>query len=197
MPMTLTSRRKLLWLAVAAFAICLLLVRLLSPGTQQPQPPDLRILGQPQMTNGVMLISIVLSNGTSSRLNIVDDRIGNPFMVLDAGRSNLPGTIGWGLGNLANSLKLNLPRGAVLTNTVRLTNPPPRFRLLVETRDLAWERRGVPMELLRFLAAKATRNPPKSPDYILLARSPLIVTAHVSNTTWNTTTLGRTNSASP
>jgi hypothetical protein len=108
------------------------------------------------MTNGAMLISFVLSNGTSRALNIVDDAAGEPFLVLDDGTwSNMPGTIGLGLGVLANTLKINLGPGAALTNAVRLTNPPVRFRLLVEVRDLAAERHRPVIELLRFLAVKA------------------------------------------
>ena len=122
-------------------------------------PLGLRLTGRPQVTSNAMLITLVLSNGTSRSLNIVDDRAGGPFVVLDAGaEGNHPGTIGFGLGALANSLKLNLAPGAALTNSVSVTNPLPRFRLLVEVRDLAWERRITPMELLRFLGRWAGLN---------------------------------------
>jgi hypothetical protein len=58
------------------------------------------------MTNGAMLISLILSNGTTRSLNIVDDASGDPFVVLDAGtQRNMPGTIGLGLGNLVNANK--------------------------------------------------------------------------------------------
>jgi hypothetical protein len=106
--MTLTARRKVLWLAIAG-AVCLVLVLILWPAKRQTRNLDLRLAAQPQMTNGAMLISFVLSNGTSRTLNIVDDGAGSPFVVLDAGAAgNAPGTIGTGLGNLANTLKLNL-----------------------------------------------------------------------------------------
>lgn len=140
------------------------------------------------MTNGAMLISIVLSNGTSRTLNIVDDGIGHPFVVLDAGTaSNRPGTIGFGLGVLANTLKLNLAAGAALTNAIRLTNPPPRFRLLVEARDLSSEGPRALMELLRLLAAKATHSHPAPHSLILLAASPWIEDGNLSNKTQNGT----------
>src|ERR1035437_8458856 len=154
--MTLTSPRKIFWLAVVGTG-CLGFLLLLFPA--QPPPPALYLLiaGRPQVTNSVMLISFVLSNGTSRALNIVDDAAGDPFLVLDAGtRGNMPGTIGLGLGALANTLKINLGPGAALTNAVRLTNPPVRFRLRVEVRDLAAERHRPVIEYLRFLAVKAT-----------------------------------------
>jgi hypothetical protein len=151
----LTSPRKTLWLAVAGTGGLVFLLLVL-PAKPQPGTLDLRIAGRPQMTNGAMLISLILSNGTSRALNIMDDAAGDPFLVLDAGTgSNTPGTIGLGLGVLANTLKINLGPGAALTNTVRLTNPPPRFRLLVEVRDLAAERHRAVTELLRYLAVKA------------------------------------------
>lgn len=181
--MTLISRRRILWLAAAG---CLLVVLLLlrSRPEQSPQPPDLLIVGQPQMTNGAMLINIIVSNGTSTKLNIIDDTIGNPFMVLDAGaKSNMPGTIGFGLSSLANSLKLNLTPGATLTNIVRLTNPPSQFRILVEAQDLDWERRRAFMEGLKFLAAKASFRQPPPYDPILLVRSPWITNGNISNIT--------------
>ncbi len=137
------------------------------------------------MTNGVMLLSVVLSNGTSRTLNIVDDGAGNPFVVLDAGNSNVPGTIGTGLSVLANTLKLNLAPGAALTNAVRLTNPPPRFRLLVEVRDLASERRRALVDLLRFVAEKARLSKPAPHSPILLANSPWIENGAVSSNTRN------------
>lgn len=155
--MTLTSPRKILWLAVVGTG-CLVFLLLVLPTKPQPRSLDLLIAGRPQVTNGVMLISFVLSNGTSRSLNIVDDAAGNPFLVLDAGTGGEPpgsGNIGVGLGVLANTLKINLGPGAALTNAVRLTNPPVRFRLLVEVRDLAAERHRPVIELLRFLAVKA------------------------------------------
>lgn len=181
--MPLTSQRKLLRLAVIGTG-CLVLVLRLSLTNSQPQTPDLRIAGQPQTTNGTMFISIVLSNGSSRTLNIVDDGMGKPFMVLDADtRSNMPGTIGFGLGVLANTLKLNLAPGAFLTNTVQLTNPPTRFRLIVEVRDLSAERGRAPIELFDYLLSKIMHRRPVSHYSTPLARSPWIVNGTVSNMT--------------
>jgi hypothetical protein len=137
-----------------------------------------------------MFINIVLSNGTARTLNIVDDGAGKPFVVLDAGSaSNAPGTIGTGLGVLANTLKLNLAPGAVLTNAVRLTNPPPRFRLLVEVRDLAAERRRAITGLFELLAVKAKfrKQLTQNDDSILLPASPWVESGSVSNVTQNAT----------
>lgn len=178
------SRRKLLWLA-AAVAGCLFLVLLLRPARPEAAP-ELSIAGKPQMTNGALLISVVLSNGTSRSLNIVDDGLGHPFVGLDAGaRSNMPGTIGFGLNALSNTLKLNLASGAALTNTVRLTNPPPRFRLFFEVRDLTLERRRVPGELMRYLVAVMSRRQPPSENSILLPHTPWIQNGTISNSTQN------------
>jgi hypothetical protein len=187
--MMLTSPRKILWLAVAGTG-CLVILLVLLPATPQPRTLDFRIAGRPQVTNGVMLISFVLSNGTSRSLNILDDAAGKPFLVLDAGTGgNMPGTIGLGLGVFANTLKLNLAPGAALTNAVRLTNPPPRFRLLVEVPDLASERRRGVVGLLRFLAVKATLLKETRDDYrsIILPASPWIEDGSVSTMTQRTT----------
>jgi hypothetical protein len=138
------------------------------------------------MTNGAMLISLVLSNGTSRSLNIVDESTGGPFVVLDAGtQSNMPGTIGFGLGKLVNTLKLNLAPGASLTKTVTLTNPPPRFRLLVEVRDLATERSRAVIGLFKWLEVKAKLRKQLTLDdeIIMLPASPWIVGGQIAITT--------------
>lgn len=184
-------QRKLLWLAVAVVAGCLVLVLLLLPPTSPPRPPDLRIIGQPQMSNGAILISIVLSNGNSGPLNIMDDVGSNAFVGFDNGSGACHQ-----IKNIANSGKLNLAPGACLTNIVQLTNPPPQFQLLVVAHDFAWIRRRAPIEILKFWTAKATHTPPTPPNHILWARSPWFVTANVSNTTRNATTLGGTLSES-
>ena len=176
--MTPTFRWKVFWLAAAVVG-CLVLVLLLLPAKPPPRTLDFRLVGQPQITNGTMLISFVLSNGTSRSLNVVDDTTGNPFLVLDAGTGGDPpgsGNLGLGLGFLANSLELNLAPRAALTNAVSLTNPPPRFRLLVEVRDLAAERQRAVMQLLRFLVAKATLGKlvPRVDTTITLPASPWI-----------------------
>ena len=189
--MMLTSPRKILWLAVAGTG-CLVILLLLLPATPQPRTLDFRIAGRPQISNGVMLISFVLSNGTSRSLNIVDDAAGKPFLVLDAGTGGYPpgsGNIGLGLGVLANTLKLNLGHGAALTNAVSVTNPPPRFRLLVEVPDLASERRRGVVGLLRFLAVKATllKETRDDDNSIILPASPWIEDGSVSTMTQRTT----------
>jgi hypothetical protein len=177
------SLRKISRLAFGCL-VFLLLLFLLSP-TPKQRKLDLRIVGQPQMTNGAMLISLILSNGTTRSLNIVDDASGGPFVVLDAGaQGNMPGTIGLGLGNLVNTLKLNLAPGASLAKTVTLTNTPPRFRLLVEVRDLARERSRMAIGLFRWLAVKAKlRKQLGQDDDMLLPASPWIEGGQVATTT--------------
>lgn len=184
--MTPPSRRKILWLA-AAGAGCLFLVLLLWSASPQPDAPDLRIAGQSQMSNGATLISIVLSNGTSRTLNIVDDGLGNPFVLLqvDTG-SNPPGIVGTALTAVSNTLKLNLAPRAALTNAFafRLTNSPPRFRFVIQARDLGAEYRRALMDLLR-LVLRVRR--PASHDPELVARSPWIEIGSLSNSTHNAT----------
>jgi hypothetical protein len=181
---TLMPPRKVIWLAVAGCLVLLLLPSLLPPRLR-PRKLDLRIVGQPQMTNGALRISLILSNGTTRSLNIVDDASGGPFVVLDVGpQSNMPGTIGLGLGTLVNTLKLNLAPGATLMKTVTVTNPPPRFRLLVEVRDLARERSRVLVGVFRWLAVKAKlRKQLTQEDHNLLPASPWIENGHIATTT--------------
>jgi hypothetical protein len=161
--MTPKSSYKVLWW-MAAGCICVVFLSLL-PILLSPEQPsgtlDLRVADTPQMTNGAMLVTLVLSNGTSRQFNIVDDTAGKPFFVLDDGTGG-PGksTIGVGLSRIANLLKINLAPGEALTNTILLTNPPPRFRLLVEARDLAAERRTGVKQVFLILASKVTLHKP-------------------------------------
>jgi hypothetical protein len=180
----MTFPRKVLWFALAGTG-CLALSLLVLLPKPRPGALDLRIIGQPQMTNGTMFISIVLSNGTSRTLHVVDDGVGRPFMVLDAGAAgNAPGSIGTALRILANTLKLSLAPGTALTDTVQVTNAPPRFRLHVKARDLSSEpRRGV-VEHLRRLAEKARLRKPTPPRSLgLLSASPWIVNGNISTMT--------------
>jgi hypothetical protein len=145
--------RKVIWLALAGGLVCLLLLLPANPNKPKPQTLDLYLAGQPQITNGAVLISLVLSNGTSSSLNIVDEASGDPFVVLDDGTGRF-GAIGIGLGVLVNTWKLNLAPGASLTKSVTLTNPPPRFRLIVEVQDFAKQRRIWILREFEILAVK-------------------------------------------
>src|SRR6516164_2399368 len=123
--MTHSSSSKVIWLVIAGIACLAFLMVALQP---KPRPGnlDIHIAGRPQMTNGVMLITLILSNGTPGRLNIIDDTAGEPFFVLDDGTGG-PGSslIGTGLSVMANMLKVNLAPGDTLTNAISLTNPPP------------------------------------------------------------------------
>lgn len=144
---TFSQRAKL---TTAAVVTCLLLtlVALRPWPSQVPVTLDLRLAGLRQVTNGVFLVSIVLSNGTSRTLNVVDDTAGNPLFLLDAGTGGASpgnGTYGSWLGEMANRMRVNLAPGASLANSVWVTNPPPRFRLRVNVRDLAAESRGLPI----------------------------------------------------
>lgn len=164
---------------------CLFLILLLWPARPEANGAELRIAGQPQMSNGAMLLSIVLSNGTSRTLNIVDDGAGKPFVALEPGTGTNPTGVVFGVGltALSNTLKLNLASGAALTNNLRLTNTPPRFRLFVEVRDLGAERRNAILELLRYLTKSRTLPFQNS---VPIVRSPWIENASISNSTQNT-----------
>jgi hypothetical protein len=100
-----------------------------------------------QLSNGVLLVTVVLTNGTPRALNVVDDSRGKPAFILDERdeRRRTDGTYGMQLTDRANQLKINLAPGATLTNTVCVTNPPPRFRLRVYVRDLDAEGSGFPL----------------------------------------------------
>ena len=159
--MTRSSSSKVLWL-LAVGCVGVIFLSLL-PILLSPQPPagtlDLRVAGRPQMTNGAMLFTLVLSNGTSRTLNIIDDTAGKPLFVLDDGNP-ARSTIGVGLSQMANTLKINLSPGKALTNEVMLTNPPPRFRFLIEARDLEAERRGAIKALIHIVASRVTLRKP-------------------------------------
>jgi len=111
---------------------------------------DLRLAGTRQSSNGVLLVTVILTNGTPQTLNVVDDADGNPAFVLDTG-----GHHGRWLTPMVNQLKVNLAPGASLTNTVAITNPPPRFRLKVPLRDLAAEIWG--WQVFRFIPQPLSR----------------------------------------
>jgi hypothetical protein len=104
---------------------------------QAPWRMVLQITGTRPADTNVLLVSVTLSNGTSRQLNVVEGDNGDAAFYLDVGLQ-----YGLQLGRgLVNQGKLNLAPGATLTDTVRITNPPPRFRLKVPIRDFAAEPR--------------------------------------------------------
>jgi hypothetical protein len=131
---------------LAGGLIFLLFVRPLLPHSV-PGTVDLRVTDLTKTSNGVLRVSAILTNSTPLTLNVIDDADGNPAFILDDGSP--PGT---SLNRMANDAKINLAPGATLTNTVFLTNPPSRFRLKLQLRDLADERRRRwPMPVWRLL----------------------------------------------
>jgi hypothetical protein len=141
------SRRAKLIAGAAAGCLILFLALLFVWVLHVPRTIDVRVAGLSPISNGVLLVSVVLSNGTSRTLNLVDDTAGKPLFLLDVGTGGSPpgsGSYGVWLGDMANKLRVNLAPGASLTNGVWMTNPPPRFRLRVNVRDLAAEGRGFP-----------------------------------------------------
>ena len=151
MPLTSFSRTRLL--AGAIIIGLLSLIPLLLWSRPVPGKVDLRLAGVRQSTNGAWLITVVLSNGTSRTLNVVDDADGNPAFILDSG-----GEYGMWLTCVVNQLRINLIPGGSLTNTVLVTNAPPRFRLKVPLRDLAAERRDWTGRAIRFLPSRWADN---------------------------------------
>jgi len=95
---------------------------------------ELRVLQVKPSTNGSVQVLVVLTNGASVKLNVVDDSAGRPFMAYEAG-----GGMRYGMTTLSNLLTINLAPGKCLTNTVTLTNAPEKFRLLCDVRDLGAE----------------------------------------------------------
>ena len=61
------------------------------------------------MTNGAILISFVLSNGTSRALNIVDDAARNLFLVLDAGTEAVTRVLAGELAPDASAIVISSP----------------------------------------------------------------------------------------
>jgi hypothetical protein len=132
-------RRKISYIAAAA--ACLLLGFIfyaLSPPSAS-RTLQLQIAGPPRLTNGVLIVTVVLSNETTRALNIIDDTAGNPNFILDD-YNHPDNEYVARLGPIGNTLKLNLVSGSSITNTVGITNAPTRFRLRAEVRDLAAER---------------------------------------------------------
>jgi hypothetical protein len=100
-------------------------------------------------SNGVVQVSLELSNASSRTLNVADDSTGSPALVLE-----VPGQTKW-LNRLANTGRINLGATSNLTTSAWITNPPPRFRLLFSIRDLDAEKR---MTSIRRLLPKALRS---------------------------------------
>jgi hypothetical protein len=117
-------------------------------GSRQHQAVSVSVAGVPQVTSTGTVFTVVLSNGTGRSQNIVNDTDGNALFALDDGRKIPSGSVGKHLGRVRNDLKLNLAPGASLTNSVVMSNVPPRFRLRVLVRDLEAEGGAFPLSLL-------------------------------------------------
>ncbi len=113
---------------------------------QLPGAVDLHLAGVRQLTNGVLLVTVVLTNGSPRTFNVVDDSAGKPAFILDNG-----GKFGTWVTDMTNQVRLHITPGASLTNTLLVTNAPPRFRLKVMLRDLAAERRDWAGVVIHFL----------------------------------------------
>jgi hypothetical protein len=169
------SRSAKFLVAVVGGGLVISLVLALAWPKRAPGKLGVHLAGTPQSSNGVLLVTVVLTNGTPRVLNVVDDSCGKPAFILDerSGRRRTDDTWGTQLTDLANQLKINLAPGATLTNTVCVTNPPSRFRLRVYVRDLAAERRGFPLCQIvpRALAMKVVewRQRRQNPDVVLPA----------------------------
>ncbi len=140
-PLTANWRTRLLAAVFTIGALVLVILFLLSPKSEAGKV-ELRLAGVQQATNGTLLVRVVLTNGASRTLNVMDDALGDPAYVLDTGSKS-----GKWLTPMVNHLKINLMPGGSLTNTLLITNAPPRFRLKVVIRDLVAERNWVWMTL--------------------------------------------------
>lgn len=187
--MKLSSRRRIVWLALAAAGCLAVVLVLLEKPDRRPPPPDLLIIGQPQMTNGAMPITIVLSNGTPNTLEITDDGAGFPVVVVDDGTGRGIKVVDpesfdayrTGLTNLPPLT--NFGPGAVRAMTLRLFHTPPRFQLVARATDNAWIRRRLPAENLKYWIARAMMRGPTPPNFGLWARSGWITDSGASNIT--------------
>jgi hypothetical protein len=136
--------------AAAVFVVCLLcllyllFVRPLLPHSV-PGTVDLRLMGVSSSSNGVMLVSVVLTNSTPLVLNVLDDADGRPAFILDDGSEQT-----W-LTRMINKCSINLAPGGTLTNVVLVTNGPPRFRLKLAVYYLGRDSRDWPLPVGRLL----------------------------------------------
>ncbi|HYG33613.1 MAG TPA: hypothetical protein VEC99_02435 [Clostridia bacterium] len=105
---------------------------------------QIKVSGVQQSSNGVLLVSLILTNGTRHPHEIDDDVDGGPALILDDGATNHP-TIGktW-VKPLGNRRRVLAP-GAALPHTVCLSNAPPRFRFIVPAEDLVIRNSGSPV----------------------------------------------------
>jgi hypothetical protein len=141
----ISSGKAKAWVIGIAGCVLLLLVLLLLWPRGAPATLDVRLVGVSRSGGGVLRVNVLLTNRTSRTLNVIDDSRGNPAFVLDEiGGPSPSGSWGARVTDMANSLRINLAPGASLTSTVWLTNPPPRFRLRAQIRDLAAERGDAP-----------------------------------------------------
>ncbi len=116
-----------------------------------------------QYSNGVVVVTVFLTNGMHRAMHVVDDVDGKPHFALQCmgspgsrsviwlnnGRYFInPGTNTLSLGDSANQNSIRLISGQCLTNIVVLTNPPPRFRLMVSVRDMEKEHFDLPYYIL-------------------------------------------------
>ena len=170
MPLTVSRRAK--WLATTV-VVLLLLAFLFG----WPRPVfQLTLAAVRYAGNGVLRVTVVLTNGTHHPFDIADDADGNPAFLLDDG-SATGDTYGTWVKPLANQHKVRLAPGASLTHALWLTNPPPRFRLRVDALDLAKQGRGFPLYRIigRGLAGKmwSWRRkllPPQVPSSVWIER---------------------------
>ena len=151
--MATISTRQLRWL-LASSPFVLAVFLLVGVCWQEPDTGTfgLHIANRSQLTNGTLLIGLVLSNGTARTMNVVDDVGGNPIFVLDAGEGVYPPGSSFHsvrLGFMGNSGKINLAPGKTLQHTVGITNPPSRFRLQADVRDLAAERQNPLLKMFK------------------------------------------------
>ena len=151
----MSRRLKFLAVLVGGGLFIFLALVLVQPRTVT-KTMDLRVAGTSQPSNGILLVTVTLRNGTSRYLNVVDDASGNPAFLLDTGSQR-----GTWLTTMVNQLKINLAPGASMTNTVVITNPPPRFRLKVPVRDLAAESWGSQASLFLPRAVARVANVPR------------------------------------
>ena len=136
--------------AAAVFVVCLLyvlyllFVRPLLPHNV-PGTVDLRLMSVSSSSNGVMLVSVVLTNSTPLALNVLDGADGRPAFILDDGSEQT-----W-LTPMVNKCNISLAPGGSLTNVVLVTNCPPQFRLKLAVVYLGRDSRDWPLPVGRLL----------------------------------------------
>ena len=126
----INARRKkvLFWASIISFVL-LAGIALFRGSTPDHVQLNVRVLSVKRFSNGLMQVSLELSNSGPRLLNVAADRTGSPALVLE-----VPGRTKW-IHRPDSSGGISLGATNKLTTLAWVTNPPSRFRLHFHVRD--------------------------------------------------------------